>query len=389
MTDDVVKEILDWYRQTAQDGLAGDGVRFAEPLQSWLVHGHTEVKQVLTDHRTFSSDELRHSAEPPPHRDNPMLGSLSAIDPPRHHLLRRLVSRAFTPRAIQSLLPSITDTVRTQLAGVDGELDVIGRLGHPLPVRTVAALLGVEPDRQPDFVRWTEAITSFAGAFSEDPARRAAFRAAHAELAEYFGEVFAEHRTRPRGDVIGALLTAEPDGSRLSDEELLDFCTLLLVNGHESTRTLLVNALLCLAAHPEAPARLRADPWLVPAAVEEVLRFLPPVGGTDRFTTGPARIAGHPVEAGRRVVAMVLSANRDPRVFAEPHVFRLDRTPNEHLSFGHGVHFCLGAHLARHEVAIAVHALLHRFPGPWSLSRIAIGRTPVGIDVLDLALVSS
>ncbi|NUW32036.1 cytochrome P450 [Nonomuraea sp. SMC257] len=388
MADDGVKEIFDWYGQTARDGLAGDGVRFVEPLGAWVVHGYTEVRRVLTDYPVFSSDELRHSARPVPHRDNPILGGLSAIDPPRHHLLRRLVSRAFTPRAIRALLPSITDTVRTQLAEVDGELDVIGRLGHPLPVRTIAALLGVEADRQPDFVRWTEAITSFAGSFSEDPARQAAFRAAHAELAAYFRQVFAEHRARPRGDVIDTLLAAEPDGSRLSDEEVLDFCTLLLINGHETTKTLLVNIVLCLAAHPEALARLRADPGLVPDAVEEVLRFLPPIGGTDRFTTGPTSIAGHPIEAGRRVIAMVLSANRDPRVFAEPQEFRPGRTPNEHLSFGHGVHFCLGAHLARHEVAIAVRALLHRFPGPWATSRIATERTPVGIDVLDLALVS-
>ncbi|MEW9532384.1 cytochrome P450 [Microbispora sp. NPDC049125] len=388
MADDVVGEILEWHRETARDGLAGDGVRFVEPLGAWVVHGYTEVSRVLTDHRVFSSDELRYSARPVPHRDNPLLGSLSAIDPPRHHLLRRLVGRAFTPRAIQALLPSIIDTVRTRLTDVDGELDVIGRLGYPLPVRTIAALLGVEADRLPDFVRWTEAITSFAGSFAEDPVRQAAFRAAHAELVEYFREVFAEHRARPRGDVIDTLLAAEPDGSRLSDEELLDFCTLLLVNGHETTKTLLVNTVLCLAAHPDELARLRAAPELVPDAIEEVLRFLPPVGGTDRFTTGPAGIAGHTVETGRRVIAMVLSANRDPRVFAEPDDFRPGRTPNEHLSFGHGVHFCLGAHLARHEVAVAVRALLRRFPGPWSLGRIVTGRTPVGIDVLDLVLVS-
>ncbi len=174
------EDIVGWYRDTARDGLAGDGVRFLEPLGAWVVHGHAEVDRVLTDHRVFSSDELRYSARPVPHRDNPVLGSLAAIDPPRHHLLRRLVSRAFTPRAVAALLPSITDTVRTQLAGVDGELDVIGRLGCPLPVRTIAALLGVEPARQPDFVRWTEAITT--------------------------------------------------------DDELLNFCTLLLVNGHETTR---------------------------------------------------------------------------------------------------------------------------------------------------------
>ncbi|MET9344727.1 cytochrome P450 [Nonomuraea sp. NPDC003804] len=146
--------------------------------------------------------------------------------------------------------------------------------------------------------------------------------------------------------------------------------------------------MLCLAAHPDALARLRADPGLVPDAIEEVLRFLPPIGGADRFTTGPAGIAGHAIGTGQRVIAMVLSANRDPRVFAEPEEFRPDRTPNEHLSFGHGVHFCLGAHLARYELAVAVHALLRRFPGPWSVGRIATERTPVGIELLDLALVS-
>ncbi|GLY84214.1 cytochrome P450 [Actinoallomurus iriomotensis] len=321
-----------------------------------------------------------------PHRDNPLLGSLAAIDPPRHHVLRRLVSRAFTPRAIQTLLPWITDTVRAQLAEADGELDVIGRLGYPLPVRTITALLGIEPVRQPDFVRWTEAITSFAGSFTQDPARQAEFRTARTELAEYFREVFADRRTHPRDDVISVLLAAEPDGSRLTDDELLDFCTLLLINGHETTKTLLVNTVLCLSAHPDALARPRTDPGLVPGAIEEVLRFLPPIGGTDRFTTGPARIAGHAIDTGQRVIAMIVSANRDPRVFTEPDRFRPDRAPGEHLAFGHGVHFCLGAHLARHQVAIAVRALLNRMPGPWSVSRIDTARTPVGIDVLDLAL---
>ena len=199
-------------------------------------------------------------------------------------------------------------------------------------------------------------------------------------------EVFADRRARPRDDVISVLLAAEPDGSRFSDDDLLNFCTLLLINGHESTKTLLVNTVLCLTAYPEALAELRANPNLVPSAIEEVLRFLPPVGGTDRFTTGPAGIAGHAIDTGQRVIAMILSADRDPRVFTEPDRFRPDRAPGEQRSFGHGVHFCLGAHLARHQVAIAVRALLHRLPGPWPVSRIDAARTPVGIDVLDLAL---
>lgn len=263
---------------------------------------------------------------------------------------------------------------------------MIDRLGHPLPVHTIATLLGVEPARQPDFVRWTEAITSFAGAFTQDPARRAAFETARTELTDYFQEAFAARRARPRDDIISVLLAAEPDGTRLTEDELLNFCTLLLINGHQTTRTLLVNTVLCLSAHPDAPAALRADPALLPGAIEEVLRFLPPTGGTDRFTTVPANIAGHAIEAGSRVIIMILSANRDPRMFTEPNRFRPDRAPGHHLSFGHGVHFCLGAHLARHQVAIATGLLLHRLPGPWSVSRIETARTPVGIDVLDLAL---
>jgi cytochrome P450 len=314
-------------------------------------------------------------------------GTVTAQGPSaRTGRLRRLVARAFTPRAIGALLPSIEETVRGQLSDVDGELDVIGRLGAPLPVRTIAALLGVDADRQPDFLRWTEAITSYAGSFARDPVHRNAFQAAQAELAEYFRDLFADRRARPRGDVVDTLLAADPDGGRLSDGELLNFCTLLLINGHETTGTLLVNAVLGLTAHPDALAGLRADPGQVPAAVEEVLRFLPPTGGTDRFTTGSVSIGGHTVAAGGRVIAMMLSANRDPRVFTDPDSFRPGRTPNEHLSFGHGVHFCLGAHLARHEVAIALRALLQRFPGPWSTGRITTRRTPVGIDVLDLVL---
>jgi cytochrome P450 len=374
-----VAEILDWHRETARAGLAGDGVRYLEPLGAWMVHGYTEVDRVLTDYRLFSSDEVRHSKRPVPHRDNPLLGSLAAIDPPRHHVLRRVVSQAFTPRAIQALLPSIADMVDNGLS--NGELDVIAQLAYPLPVRTISALLGVEPSRQPDFIRWTEAITSFAGRFTEDPARQAAFHTARTELAEYFREAFAAHRAHPRDDVINTLLAAG-----LTDDELRNFCTLLLINGHETTKTLLVNTVLCLSAHPAALATLRANPTLVPATIEEVLRFLPPTGGTDRFTTATTSIAGHTIDPGQRVVAMMAAANRDPRVFPDPDEFHPHRTPNDHLSFGHGVHFCLGAHLARHEVAIALRALLTRLPGPWSVARMETNRTPVGIDVLDLVL---
>jgi cytochrome P450 len=390
MDHGVVAEIVRRNEHAADAGLAGDGIRFAEPVGAWLVHRYADVDRVLTDHEVFSSDELAHSAQPVPHQDNPVLGSLAAMDPPRHHVLRRLVSRAFTPRAVAALRPEIDRTVHALLDVTDGdtELSVIDQLGYPLSVGTIAALLGVDAERQADFVRWTEAITSFAGRFTEDPVRRREFHTARTELADYFRAVFADRRASPRDDVITTLLAAEPDGTCLTDDELVNFCTLLLVNGHETTTTLLTNTVLWLGEHPDALADVRARPDLIPGAVEEVLRLLPPVGGTDRFTTRPTTIAGQHIEAGQRVIAGVLAANRDPRVFAEPHRFEPRRDPNRHLSLGHGIHFCLGAHLARQEVGLALRAMLDRLAGPWHLpaERIATQRTPVGIDVLKLTL---
>ncbi|MGI5126071.1 cytochrome P450 [Pseudonocardia sp. CA-107938] len=387
MTDRPADELLAWHEDVAVAG-AREPVRFVEPLGAWFVHGHADVDRVLTEYALFSSDELRHSAQDVPHRDNPVLRTLVATDPPRHHVLRRIVSRAFTPRSVAAVEQRIVATAHGLLAGSRDELDVVVDLAHPLPIATISALLGVEAERQADFVRWAEAITSFAGAFATDPARRTAFVSAFAELGDYFRDVIEEHRRSPADDVIGALVAAEPDGTALSTDELVDFCALLLINGHETTRTLIVHTLLCLQRDPALLRRLRADPELVPAVVEEVLRLLPPIGGTDRFTTATTSIGGHTVEAGTRVVGMVVSANRDPRVFVRPHDLVPGRDPNPHLSFGHGVHFCLGAHLARCEVRAAVDAALARMPGEWWLppDRFTTRRTPVGIDVTGMAL---
>jgi cytochrome P450 len=209
-----------------------------------------------------------------------------------------------------------------------------------LSAHTIAGLLGVPPSRWPDFVRWTEAITSFFGTFTADEARRTAFHEAVTDM----GACFRAELERPTG-IIATLMAAD-----LTEDELINFCTLLLINGHETTKTLLVNAILCLAAQPK--------PVDVRLAVEEVLRYLPPTGGTDRFVTRPTTLGGQVLQAGQRVVAMITAANRDPEVFADPHTFDPSRAVNPHLSFGHGIHFCMGAHLARMEVRIALTALL-------------------------------
>ncbi|TCO56838.1 cytochrome P450 [Actinocrispum wychmicini] len=207
---------------------------FSEALGAWIATRYADVDRVLTDHVTFSSDELRYSAQEIPHRDNPVLSSLVATDPPRHHELRRIVSQVFTPRAVANV--DIETTVRGLLDRVGDEADVVDGIAYPMSVTTIAGLLGVPAD--PDFIRWTEAITSFAGVFTEDDTRKAEFHRARAEMTDYFRAELA----RPRGsDIIGTLAR-----SGLGGDELVDFCSLLLINGHETTKTLLVNAVMSL-----------------------------------------------------------------------------------------------------------------------------------------------
>ncbi|WP_156212995.1 cytochrome P450 [Lentzea aerocolonigenes] len=318
-------------------------VRFTS-FGAWLVTRYSEVDRVLTDHSTFSSDELRHSTQPIPHRDNPLLRSLLATDPPQHQALRRKFGRLFTPRAVAALEPEIKARAEALITG--SSLDLVREVAYPLTLHTIAGLLGVPVS--PDFVRWTEAITSFFGTFAADDTD---FRLAVRELRAFF------------------------QAQGMIDDELVNLCTLLLINGHETTKTLLVNAMLCLVSQP-----LPAD---LPLAIEEVLRYLPPTGGTDRFVTRPTTLGGVELRPGQRVIAMISAANRDPEVFADPDTFDAGRTVNPHLSFGHGIHFCPGAHLARLQVRIALSVLLER---EWQIADLETRRTPVGIDVLELKL---
>jgi cytochrome P450 len=253
------------------------------------------------------------------------------------------------------------------LGRVGSSFDLINEVAYPLAIHTIAGLLGVESSRWRDFARWAEAITSFFGAFATQELRQAAFEQALAEMEAYFHAEFE----RPRG-IIATLVAAD-----LTEQELVNFCTLLLINGHETTKTLLVNAVLCLASRPKPTVDE------LPGVIEEVLRYLPPTGGTDRFVTRPAVLDGEELRPGQRVVAMITAANRDPLVFRDPHRFDPTRSPNPHLSFGHGVHFCMGAQLARLETRIALTALLEF---PWQITALETNRTPVGIDVLKLTL---
>lgn len=341
----------DWFRQMR----ATSPVYFhRRPPFSWSVFRYAEALYVLNHPDIFSSAPLPGSTQP-------ALPSILGMDEPRHRKLRALVSRVFTPQMVNGLTPRISAVVNEVLdmALERGELDVVQDLAYPLPLTIIAELIGVPTEECALFRRWSSALVSAtteeAGlVYSEE--RVQALRS----LRGYFARQLDAHRRRPGEDLMSGLLSAEVDGERLSDEELIDFCQLLLIAGHETTANLIGNAMVCFEEHPEAVAQLRKDPSLMPRAVEEILRCYPSVPGISRVALRPAMLGGQQIEAGQTVHVFIASANCDEAQFPDPHRFDVRRDPNRHLSFGHGIHYCLGAPLARLEASTALILLLWR-----------------------------
>ncbi len=285
------------------------------------------------------------------------------VDPPDHTRLRTLVQKAFTPRVVERLRPRIEALVKEALdeAEARGSMDLVADLAYPLPVTVIAELLGVPVEDRSAFRRWSDALV---GAL--DPValtdRRSAVLAARDALHAYLERVVAERRAAPRDDLISRLVEAEEQGDRLSGPELLAMGVLLLVAGHETTVNLIGNGINALLAHPDQLARLRDEPELIEPAVEELLRYDSPVQLTGRVALEELELGGRRVEPGQMLMLLLGAANRDPRVFAEPERLDLGRDPNPHLAFGRGIHFCLGAPLARLEGQIAIRELVRRFP---------------------------
>jgi cytochrome P450 len=312
----------------------------------WLVTRYASVRRVLTDHEAFSS------------RVSPLRGHgfewLMFTDPPRHTELRTLVSRAFTPRSITALAPRISAIVAELLAPLDGTCDLVAALAEPLPLRVIAELIGAPADAAPQLGRWGTAIVELGNTLGGDDSARAsaAFLAADAEMTSFFTDLVRARRARPADDLITRL-------AELPDHEVVRFCQLLLAAGTETTTNLIANALVCLG--PADLARLRIEPDLIANALEEVLRFRSPVQSMFRATRREIELDGTVVPANAFVVASIGSANRDPQAFHDADRFDAARTPNPHIAFGHGIHFCLGAPLARIESKIALEALCATF----------------------------
>ncbi|MCU1552716.1 MAG: cytochrome [Arthrobacter sp.] len=329
-----------------------------EQSGSWHVFRYDDVQRVLTEHAVFSS---RMGGDDPSETGQLFAASLISTDPPRHRQLRSLVTQAFTPRSVDALAPRISTLAAELLDGIasTGTADLIEELAYPLPVIVIAELMGIPAEDRNRFKQWSDVIVSQTRTGTENVDHHATNR----EMTEYFLAMIEQRRSRPGSDLISNLLAAEIDGQKLSVAELLGFCSLLLVAGNETTTNLIGNAVLCFTEAPGTIERLLAEPSLLPQAIEEVLRYRSPVQSMYRVTATDTTLGGLPIPAGAPLVAWIGSANRDERQFQRPERFDIHRGPIRHLAFGQGIHFCLGAPLARLEARIALTAVLSRLSG--------------------------
>ena len=295
----------------------------------------------------------------------PQRRSFLMMNPPDHTRLRRLVSRAFSPATVRRLAPRIAEITRSWLATVDatdGPVDLITTLAGPLPVVVISELLGIPPGDRPLLVSWSDALARGLDPAFLLPADEVARQVrAREEFAGYLADLLRERRKRPGTDLLSALVEVHDSGDQLTEAELISTCVLVLVAGHETTTGLIGMGALALARRPQEFAKLRAQPDLSGPAVEEFLRYDSPVQLTARYALQDTALAGIPIPAGSAVLLLLGAANRDPGLCPDPDQVRVDREPTRHLAFGHGIHFCLGAPLARLEAQIVFRALAEHF----------------------------
>lgn len=348
-------------------------VHWNDVMESWVFTRYDDVDAVLMDPR-FSADRRRASnrfaqmaEQQRQQQDFGPFGRVQTMlssDPPEHTRLRRLVSKAFTPRAVENLRPRIQEIVDELLdaAQEKGTFDLVLELSYPTPVIVIAEMLGVPASDRPDFKRWSDAVVAtLGGPFVSQQVMDEARQSIH-ELVDYLHDFIAARRKEPRDDLISGLIAAEEQGQVLSEDEIMATTMLLLIAGNETTTHLIGNGTYALLQNRDQWDLLKNDPSLIGSAVEELLRFDGPVQLTSRVATEQIDIAGVTIEPWQVAIVLLGAANRDPDKFPNPDRLDITRNPTEHLAFGDGIHFCLGAPLARAEAQIAIGSLVQRFP---------------------------
>ena len=365
----------------------------------WFITPYTEVAHCLRDHSRFVKD-VRRSLKPaeraqlPPNPElvNLLSNHMLNLDPPDHLRLRTLVNKAFTSAGIQRMADRIQTLAHDLLDHVQtrGQMDLIEEFAFPLPIIVIAELLGIPPRDRVRFRRWSAAFVTPSVNLQRSAKKYLKTRRLMEDFTSYLRPIFAERRKRPREDLISLLLAAEEAGDRLSEEELFSMIILLLVAGHETAVNLIGNGVLALLQHPLQLALLLQQPERMGPALEEIVRYDGPLErATMRFAAEEVELAGQTIHQGDAVSLVLAAANRDPAIFEEPDRFDITRQGNRHLGFGLGIHYCLGAPLARLEGTIALTSLLTRLPGlrlAQPLTALTWGKVPIlrGVEHLPL-----